>query len=318
MTEAGQPRIEVSVIICVRNGARVIRRQLQALDDQREHPPFEIIVCDNGSTDDTVEVVRRWMDSDTHAAVHTMLVHADERASIPYARNVALRAARGPLVAFCDADDQVAPGWVGAFARSTPDYGMAGGHILGQDPDGTPRPDAFPAGLSDHGYLPYAANCNLAASRQLLLDLDGYDESLPRYGFEDVDLSWRVQLSGRPLVYVPDAVVHMTLSPSHVALRKKLLLGKGRVLMAHRYPAYDSRCYTVMSCLRDVATMIWHTAMAAVRGPRPMLKKSASGSVASVGRLWGVLAYRVFGGYPPPRLLPGAGGRDSSASAEER
>lgn len=294
----------VSVIVCVRNGAGVIRAQLDALDRQVEHPPFELIVCNNGSTDQTESIVKAWIESGDHAAASLKLVQAPERAGIPYARNVGARAAQGRILAFCDADDVVDTQWVGAIARHTPLEGMAGGLVRATDANGIPRPDAFPESLNQSPYLPYAPGCNMAIARQLLLDLHGYDEGLPRYGFDDVDISWRVQLSGRPLVFVPEAIVHMTLSSSRVAFRKRLLLGKGRVLMAHRYPQYDATDYGVGVCLRDIVRATREMLGDALGGDKPALRRTASVSVAGLGRLWGVLAYQVFGTYPPAHFLP--------------
>ncbi|WP_130866403.1 glycosyltransferase family 2 protein [Acidipropionibacterium timonense] len=296
--------VDVSVVICVRNGAQTILRQCDALDRQVNHPPFEIIICDNGSTDSTTQVVKRWMDTSHHVASHIRLIDASAKAGIPYARNCGIKMAQGRLVTFCDADDEVFPDWVAAVAKGTPDGGIAGGRILARHQDGTPAPDTFPDGLQRHRFLPFAANCNLAATRELLVSLHGYDESLPRYGYEDVDLSWRVQLSGRPIAYIPDATIWMTLSPPRTAMGIRFQLGQGRVLMAHRYPDYDPYPYSVATCTRNLVLgtlVLIKSALGRDRSVPP--RRAASILVSTAGTLWGVLAYTVFGTYPEPHLL---------------
>lgn len=292
----------ISVIICVRNGSVSIPKQLRALDTQVDAPEHEVIVCDNGSTDGTWNVVKAWMDAGNHLASRIRLVDGGAKPNIPQARNRASELAIGDIVAFCDADDVIDPNWIAQMAAHTPRGGMAGGRFLAVSPEGDPRTDTFPDGLNGHGFLPYAANGNMAIDRKLLEQLHGYDESLPAYGYEDVDLSWRAQISGRPLVYVRDATVRMTLSPPRQALRKKFLLGMGRVLMASRYPDYDSRSYTPTACLSQLAK--WNVVVARSvisHQPTSVTRNSVSQAVASAGNLWGSVYYRIFG-FPPARF----------------
>lgn len=177
-----------------------------------------------------------------------------------------------------------------------------GGRILAETHEGEPRPDVFPDGLPFNGFLPFIANCNFAIDRAPLKEMRGYDESLPAYGYEDVDLSWRAQLSDRPLAYVPEATISMVLSSPSRALRKRFLLGQGRILMAHRYPHYDSRSYTLLTCSRDLAHDLWLTArVVSSKKTRHQARRAGSLTVASAGRLWGVLRYGLLG-YPPPHL----------------
>lgn len=296
------PSLDVSVVICVRNGAASIIRQLDALDAQVDAPPFEIIIGDNGSTDATAQVVRSWMDSGDHPARLIRLVDVGTKPGIPRARNRAASFATGRIVAFCDADDRVAPQWVRLIADNAPQGGLMGGRILAETKDGQPRPDAFPDGLPFNGFLPFIPNGNLAIDRALLDGLQGFDESLPAYGYEDVDLSWRAQLSDRPLNYVPDATITMVLSSPSRALRKRFLLGQGRILMAHRYPQYDSRSYTLLTCTRDLAHDLWLTArVVSSKKTRSQARRAGSVTVASAGMLWGVIRYGLLG-YPPPHL----------------
>lgn len=306
MTTADDLQVDVSVIICVRNGEAVIGRQLAALDAQVDAPDFEVIVVDNGSSDGTAQVVRDWIAADGHAHERARLIEGPTRPGIPAARNAGLRAAAGRLVAFCDADDTVCTGWVAAMAAGVPEHGMAGGRVIAVDPDGTERPNTFPAGLRGD-WLPFTGGGNMAAERAALLKVGGYDQSLPAYGYEDVDISWRFQLEGHPLVYVPGAEIRMTLSPPRRVIRKRFLLGVGRILMAARYPRYDPRPFSLGYCARQVVSDVIVLARVVAARRRQHLSPAARNLVQNTGVLAGYLKYHVLGRIPAPELLTGVG-----------
>lgn len=264
MTDPNQ-LLRVSVIICVLNGASTISRQLKALDQQVGQPRFEVIVVDNGSTDGTQDIVRCWLSEHTGAPSNKKLLIAHERSSIPYARNVGAKAAESGIIAYCDADDRVDAHWVRAIADCLTSEGMLGGRIEAIDPSGTPQPGTFPHGLTQTAYLPHAGNCNLAVTKNVFNQIGGYDETLPRYGFEDVDICWRAQEAGFPLIYCPDAIVYFSISPKAKAVKKEFLIAQGRVAMARRHPqAYQG--FTFSSTL---AHLLRTTALLPVRLLRP-------------------------------------------------
>lgn len=300
--------VMVSVVIAVKNGEHTILRQLNALDAQVDAPPFEIIICNNGCTDGTEAVVRRWMDEGDHTAERMSIVDAGAKRGIPYARNCGISMARGGEIAFCDSDDEVDPNWLSALSSALPARGIVGGRIMAREPDGTLREDVFGNGLMDNGYLPFAPTCNFAISKNLAQILHGFDESLPPYGFEDVDISWRAQLSGYPVKYAPNARVLMTLSRPRSAARKKFLLGMGRVLMAHRYPEYDNTEYSTIKCLRDSAAVGASMIQGIIyrNSPRSKLRKQMSYLISSLGRAYGCSRYKILG-YPEPCIITSNG-----------
>jgi glycosyltransferase involved in cell wall biosynthesis len=92
---------KVSVIIPVRNGANTIARAIDSALAQTYTGGTEIIVVNNGSTDATADVIRRYGDR---------IVAVDEpRPGVSAARNTAVNAARGEYIAFLDADDEWLP-----------------------------------------------------------------------------------------------------------------------------------------------------------------------------------------------------------------
>jgi glycosyltransferase involved in cell wall biosynthesis len=91
----------MSVVIPCRNDAVALDRCLSALATQRT-APVEILVVDNGSTDATPSVARRWK----------ARVISETRVGIPAAAAAGYDAARGEVIVRCDADSLPAPDWL--------------------------------------------------------------------------------------------------------------------------------------------------------------------------------------------------------------
>ena len=111
---------EVSVIITSYNYGRFLAGALESTLGQT-FGDFEVIVVDDGSTDDTSEVVRRYLDDPRVRYLHT------EHIGQPGAKNAGIREARSPFVAFLDADDLWLPTKLERqleLFRSDPDLGV--------------------------------------------------------------------------------------------------------------------------------------------------------------------------------------------------
>src|SRR5271156_1944419 len=90
----------VSVIIPVYNGARTISRALESVFHQT-FTDYEVVVVDDGSTDDTPSVLAGYGDK--------IRVVRQANRGLPAARNAAVAASRGELLALIDHDDQRLP-----------------------------------------------------------------------------------------------------------------------------------------------------------------------------------------------------------------
>src|SRR5437660_1895674 len=102
----------ISVIVPIRNGERHVAEQLAALRRQTYGGTWELIVVDNGCSDRSMEIVEHCRDQ----LPGLVIVDARRRRGLGRARNAGASAARGELLAFCDADDAVAPTWLEALA----------------------------------------------------------------------------------------------------------------------------------------------------------------------------------------------------------
>jgi GT2 family glycosyltransferase len=192
----------ISIIIPVKNGQPWLTTQLEALRGQQA-PAWELLVADNGSTDDSVQVAESFAD-----VLPLRMIDASARPGPAAARNIAAAQARGSFLVFSDADDVVAPNWLAAWrdAAGSVEFGTGPITWIGADR----LPDA--AGPRDHfriphhmGFLPYALGANFGVRREVFERFGGFDE---RYRTaEDVELSWRLQLSGIACTPVPRALI---------------------------------------------------------------------------------------------------------------
>jgi len=198
--------VKISVVVPCFNAQPTIGRQLTALARQTE-PPWEVIVADNGSTDGSVDVAREF----ASAFRSFRLVDAGQRAGASHARNRGADAATGDVLAFCDADDEVAPGWLAGLRDALRDHDFVASRFDFTKLNGltrTAHPQA--SGLihdPDFDFLPRAGGCGLAVRRSIHGRVGGFDETIRVH--EDTDYCWKIQLAGHPLAFAPDALVHV-------------------------------------------------------------------------------------------------------------
>ena len=195
----------ISVIVPVRNGMPWLEQQLQALVEQECPEPWEVVVADNDSSDESKLVVQELVDRfDTIRLVDASVVRGPGAT-----RNAGVGAAQGELLAFCDADDVVQPGWLKAHVSALAEADVSSGVIDFWSLNGlaAPCPPSYapPPAMSQFGFLPAGMSCNLALRRRAFEDLGGFAEDLMTG--EDIDLCWRSQLSGHRYVLSADAVV---------------------------------------------------------------------------------------------------------------
>ncbi|MEX1257183.1 MAG: glycosyltransferase family 2 protein [Gemmatimonadota bacterium] len=125
----------ISVLVATRNRAASLVGLLEAIESQADAPTFEVIVCDNGSTDETPRLLETWA---ARISLHSLRVDATGKGR---ALNAGIGAARGELLVFTDDDARPRADWlreIEAGARRHPDVSIFGGTIE-VDPDSVPR-----------------------------------------------------------------------------------------------------------------------------------------------------------------------------------
>ncbi len=275
----------ISVIVPVRDGGLWLAEQLAALASQQCPDPWEVVVADNGSSDGSAELARRW--ADEHPGFH--VVDASERRGPSAARNAGARAASGEMLAFCDADDVVQPGWLAACAAALAGADAVAGYFDFWSLNGGRPAPAQAASTRQLGFLPAALGANLAVRRRAFDAVGGFAEELATG--EDIDLSWRLQLAGFRFAEAPSAVVaKRELTQFDQVFRHARTYGRCGPVLFRRYRSEGAR--------RDLTGALRAWAWVVVALPtllRPARRATWARSAAvRLGRLEGSLAERVF------------------------
>lgn len=281
--------VAVSVVIPARNVADTLGAQLEALARSNTDQPFEVIVADNGSSDETSAIA-----SSFAGKLDIRVVDASRRPGANVARNEGIRAARAPKILLCDADDEVDRDWVEQLSRRLDDVAVAGGTIDYQRLN-SPQAIATRSATADStgvrmGYLPAAHGANLALRREVFEAVGCFDEQFQ--GGDDTDFCWRAQLAGFSFGPAPSAIVNYRLRTGAGALWTQWVgYGAGE---AHLYAAHRASGVRRRSPAAVLRTIWW----LASRGPLALKHKNRRGAwvrvlATQMGRVKGSLKWRV-------------------------
>jgi glycosyltransferase involved in cell wall biosynthesis len=198
--------VDASIVIPCYNAEETIDAALTRILDQAMGRSVEVLVCDNGSTDRTLEVVRAIPAGDT--PLHVVDASAERGAAA--ARNSGARAAVGRLLVFVDADDLVGPGWLDGLLNAPRGEAILAGAVdewsLARFPTWRASSTPFRPPTTIRGRV-FAISANCAVPRSLFLGLGGFQSNCGGGVGEDVDLSWRAQELGYPIHFVADSLV---------------------------------------------------------------------------------------------------------------
>lgn len=283
--------VRLSVIIPCLNAADTIAVQLEALADQQWSEPWEVIISDNGSTDGTLAEVERYRGKLPNLRV----VDSSDRRGQPHALNIGALAARSEALAFCDADDEVAPGWVAAMGEALRQHDFVAGRfeVKKLNPPWLQASHPQQEGLNRFRYplfLPHAGSGNMGIKRAIHEAVSGFDESMP-YLF-DTDYCFKIQLAGTPLHFVPDAVVHIRRrSRLSDIFRQGRNYGEYHVLLYKRYRPLGMPRLSWKAGLKGWAYLLWQ--LVQVRNKAQMANWVWNFGWR-VGRLKGCVRYQVL------------------------
>ncbi|HSE07816.1 MAG TPA: glycosyltransferase [Nocardioidaceae bacterium] len=194
----------ITVVVCAYNEERRIGECLESLR-RLDYPGLQVAVCDDGSTDRTLEIARR-SPFDVLALPH---------GGLSAARNAGLAVADGDIVAYPDADAACHGEWPYhlALAFDDPQVVVAGGPNLPFPDTGlTERAVALAPGgpvevLVGDDRAEHVPGCNLAVRRSALEGIGGFDPGYTAAG-DDVDVCWRLLDLGGQIAFSPAAQVH--------------------------------------------------------------------------------------------------------------
>lgn len=221
-SEASSPQI--SVIIPAYNAAHYLTQCLERLNQSTV--PFECIVVDDGSTDETPEVARRF---------GAKVLHTEQRSGPSRARNLGAKQARAELLFFIDADVCVYPATLQRILDNfQEDPGIDA--LIGSYDD-SPESKDF---LSQYRNLMHCythqhgrreastfwSGCG-AIRKNVFLEHSGFEESYGRPAIEDIELGYRLKHSGKRIVLDPELLVKHLKVWSFIGLVKTDIFDRG-------------------------------------------------------------------------------------------
>jgi len=224
----------ISVIVCTRNGASTLRACLEALDRQT-YRNYEVLVIDDGSTDQTAAIAKSFTRVKYHLQAH---------AGLSVARNYGMEQAVGSILAYTDDDCIPDEDWLLHISRAYDDekWVAAGGPNL--PPPARTLTEACVArapGAPAHVLLndeeaEHLPGCNLTIRKSALQAIGGFYPEYKTAG-DDVDVCWRLQKAGGALRFVPAAqVFHHRRATLKGYLRQQKGYGRAEAMLMRTYP----------------------------------------------------------------------------------
>ncbi|MFN8024845.1 MAG: glycosyltransferase [Acidimicrobiia bacterium] len=247
------------------NGAAHLGEQLEALTRQRRAPQFEVVVADNGSTDQTRAVAETFGDR-----LHLRIVDASAQRGQTFARNTGAATSSAQSLLFLDQDDVVADDYVAQMHRALEQHQFVAARMetdrLNAGWIARARDIAQTKGLGVEP-APWAYGCSLGIRRSTFEQVGGFDPELRQAG-EDVDLCWRLASAGVDLVFVPEAVLHYRFPTTKRAFfRQGRTYGRAAIAVDRRHES-RAQSPSAFSWLRSFAGAVRLALFARDQGSR--------------------------------------------------
>jgi glycosyltransferase involved in cell wall biosynthesis len=259
--------MKISVILPCYNGAATIAVQLEALVNQQWGGEWELVVVNNGSTDDSMKIVEQYRDRLPDLKIVQAHDFSKPRLGVAHSYNTGVKAASGDVFCFCEADDEVSPGWLAAMAEALCLYDSVAGPL-----EYTRLNEPWLVAACNYGkwyqseglmdsdishppHLPFSFGCNLGMKRSVYEAVGDFNLEVSTAW--DADYCWRIQLAGFPLHFAPDAVVHYRLRHSYAAMyRQAQNWGWDHVPLLLRYSDRSFGWYTLLKELVSMSSYL--------------------------------------------------------------
>jgi GT2 family glycosyltransferase len=228
--------MKLSVVIATRNRAALLEGALTALRAQVGVGAIELVVADNGSTDDTRAVAKR------HGATYAFAPEPNRGR----ARNVGVAAASGEVILFVDDDVVVPPFFVAAHLRVHASHTFP--HVVTGPIINVPSANERPVPTFRNASNAFFCTCNASLRRTTFELVGGFDEAFDLYGWEDTELGVRLRGAGVRRVFAWDAYLwHIKPSSTETleaALQKTIEKARMAARFVRKVPSHRAKLAT--------------------------------------------------------------------------
>jgi len=222
----------VSVIIPSHNSEPTIERCIHSLTSQSyPREQFEIIVVDDSSSDNTVNLARA-------AGADTVI--STEPCSIGKARNIGVKQAKGKFLAFIDSDCEAKDGWLKSIAKELHTTQVLTGPIDNGNPESLVAwAEYFIEFGGFHKFrkrssVRFSPSCNTVVKKETLLRVGGFTEM---HSGEDVLFGESLRRAGVEVLFIPEIqILHLCRTNLNMVLSNMKKLGKGFVIARRIVP----------------------------------------------------------------------------------
>jgi glycosyltransferase involved in cell wall biosynthesis len=256
--------VEVSVVIPAYNRSASLRGAVESVLAQNTRTPFEIVIVDNNSQDDTESVARTIVQDHPDKVTYVL----EREQGNAHARNRGVETARGEIIAFIDDDVAVENDWLTTLKNaldSRPEMSFVGGRVVPEwsgPPPSWLTPDHWsPLALLDYGpdeLIISGENprglltANIAIRRCVFAEVGSFSPHLQRVknmigSMEDTEFLLRVCRSGRQGLYLPQMIARAPVETERLSksYHRRWHTGHGHFYAVMRDPQWEKSRFSV-------------------------------------------------------------------------
>lgn len=274
-----------------RNSADTLPQTLASLARQVYPEWWEVLIVDNGSVDNTLDVARRYAERFPRCSV---IRHPDP-GSQASGINFGISRTTGDAIVFVDSDDEFGDDYLEHMGRALATEKLVGAAVditRLNDPkvQKRRRPVQATSIETAFNYLPAVIGAAMGARREAMELVGGWDASLTTQ--HDLDVSWRLHRAGVRAAFVPGAVLHYRYRTGLIlTFKQELGYGEGDVALYVRHRQYGMPRRSLARVLVAYARLVH--ALLTVLGPGGGARLATSAGALS-GRLRGSVRYRTL------------------------
>ncbi len=222
--------IDVSIVIVTYNSQNFIEAAIKSINDKTYYTNYEIIICDNNSSDNTIETVKN---SEYYKKLNIKIIKNDYNYGYAKAANIAAKESKGNCIFFLNPDTRLKNNAIDILYPplvENPEIAVTGGLLLNVNNDYVFSCGFLPdindiisifsnnikgkkqrkIKINKKQYVELISGCDFLVKKEIFDYLNGFDEDYFMY-YEELDFCFRLKKQKYKLLYNPEAkIIHFT------------------------------------------------------------------------------------------------------------